>query len=83
MSTEVQVALIGAIGVIGAAGFGFLGVVIQSIRKAVGEPNGHGDISAMLAKLLDGQAGQDKRLASLESRMSAVEGRIGELEKAS
>lgn len=85
--TEVMVAVIGAIGVIGAAGFGFLGVWVQSIKKSIGDPNGHGDVSAMLGKLLDGQAGQDIRLAKLEagqsrqsSRITSVERRISDLE---
>lgn len=74
-------AIVGALGLIGAAGFGFLGVLVQSLRNAIGEPNGHGDIAAMLAKILDGQAGQDKRLAALEYRMSMAEDRVSDVEK--
>jgi hypothetical protein len=41
--------------------------------SAVGTPNGNGDVVQMLTQLLNGQAGQDRRLADLEHRMASVE----------
>lgn len=86
MSDDVLVAIIAAVGVIGAAGFGFLGVVVQNLRKSIGEPNGHGNLVQMAEKLLAGQAGQDRRLAKLEhgqaehaQRLDRVERQVSDL----
>lgn len=73
MSEQILVAIIATVGVIGAAGFGFLGVVITNLKAAIGEPNGKGNVVQMMEALLSGQAGQDKRLASLEGRVSQIE----------
>jgi hypothetical protein len=74
MSDPVIVAVIGAVGVIGAAGFGTLSAAITSTRRAIGRPNGQGNIVQMMERMLTGQAGQDNRLAALERRVNSVEG---------
>lgn len=76
--------------VLAAALPGFLWLVrtARSTRDAVGEPTSRGDLVTMLVKLLDGQTGQDRRLASLEGgqmetnrRLSGVEARVALLER--
>jgi hypothetical protein len=58
----------------------------ESIEARLGVPNGHGDMSTMLgtiihqqAQLLDGQTGQDVRLAKIETRLSKGDERMGHL----
>jgi hypothetical protein len=38
----------------------------ESIDEKIGEPNGHGNMVEMLTTILNGQAGQDNRIAHLE-----------------
>lgn len=58
----------------------------KSIEAKLGTPNGHGDVSTMLstlihqqAQLLDGQTGQDTRLAVIESRLGKGDERMAGL----
>jgi hypothetical protein len=48
--------------------------------EAIGKPNGKGTALEMLAKLLDGQTGQDQRLARIERNQVDHEARIRALE---
>ena len=58
----------------------------KRIEGRLGTPNGHGDVSTMLGKLihqqtqlLDGQTGQDTRLAVIESRLGKGDERMAGL----
>jgi hypothetical protein len=77
LTEQTLVAVIGAVAILGAAGFGLMGVWIQrnvrDTKDAIGTPNGHGNVIEMMERLLSGQTGQDGRLASLEGRMGNVE----------
>lgn len=53
---------------------------IRELGNRVGDPNGQGTVVQMLERLLDGQTGQDKRLARIESRLLDHEARIRSLE---
>lgn len=44
----------------------------DDIREWVGTPNGHGNVVAMLERVLAGQTGQDARLARLEAWQAEV-----------
>lgn len=80
MSEDVLTAIIAAVGVIGAAGFGTLGVWISNVKKSIGNA-GDADVSGMLVRLLDGQAHQNGRLAKLEEGQSRHEHRISQVEQ--
>lgn len=60
-----------------AAGFKFA----VDIRARLGDPNGNGDIVKMLTRLIDGQAGQDLRLAKLEHGQAEHGERISRIER--
>ena len=80
MSDDVLVAIIAAVGVIGAAGFGTLGVWISNVRKSIGDAGGS-DVTGMLVQLLDGQAHQNGRLAKLEAGQARHHERISKVEQ--
>ena len=78
-----------AVAVISAAG-STAAVMAAGLAKRIegrlGTPNGHGDVSTMLstlihqqAQLLDGQTGQDTRLAVIESRLGKGDERMAGL----
>lgn len=75
MSESIAIALIGLVGLIVSAVLGPILVIRQgrankeAIEDKLGVPNGHGNVVQMLTTLLDGQTGQDRRLASIESRL--------------
>lgn len=77
---DVFVAIVTTIGVLGAAAIGALGEAIRrnarATRDAVGEPNGQGNVVQMCEQILAGQAGQDRRLATLEERSLANTNRL-------
>jgi len=98
--TEVLVALIAALGIVAA---GTVPVVVSTRRTRkvgeaavdtaqvtqdrIGTPNGKGNVVEMLEKILNGQTGQDQRLAELERGQSRthetlqrVDNRLGVLE---
>lgn len=80
MSEDVLVAIIATVGVIGAAGFGTLGMWLSSVKKSLGDA-GDGNVSGMLVQLLDGQAHQNGRLAKLEAGQSRHNERITRVEQ--
>jgi hypothetical protein len=72
---EVLVAVVSTVGVVGAAAIGALGEAIRrnarATRQAVGNPEpGDGTVVHMLERVLDSQAGQDRRIARLEERQN-------------
>lgn len=80
MSENVLTAIIAAVGVVGAAGFGTLGVWISSVKKSIGDAGGN-DVTGMLVQLLDGQAHQNGRLAKLEAGQARHHDRITRVEQ--
>ena len=73
---------------IAAVGVGLLAAVASVVtaliglanKRAMGTPNGHGDLATMMAKLLDGQTGQDTRLAVIERRQIEQAERLTQVE---
>jgi hypothetical protein len=54
----------------------------KSAEDRIGTPNGHGDdIMSMLGKMLDGQTGQDTRLAVIERRQIEQAERLSSVER--
>lgn len=49
-------------------------------KSAVGTPNGSGNVTQMLERLLAGQTGQDVRLAVLERRTNTIDQRLDGIE---
>lgn len=82
-TVAIIVAMIGAAGstaAVMAAG------LAKRIEGRLGTPNGHGDVATMLgtlihqqAQLLDGQTGQDARLAVIEGRLGKGDERMAGL----
>jgi hypothetical protein len=90
-SIDLQVALVGAAAVVLTAVIAALGTVLSArrTRERIGDPNGHGSIVGMLTEVLNGQAGQDRRIAHLEAdsfamrqELAQVVGRVDVIEKA-
>lgn len=94
LTEQVQVAAVGAAGIVLAASVpAYLAVRAgqrtRQIGERIGDPNGHGSVVKMLTEVLAGQAGQDKRIAKLEAgqhdlstSQARLEGRVEVLEKA-
>ncbi len=88
VAVEVQVAALGALGLVAAAGLGAIPSVMakragEKAADAIGTPNGQGNVVQMLERILAGQTGQDNRLANLEAhqhdheiRLAGIEGRL-------
>lgn len=70
LTEQTLIAVIAAAGLVGAAAVTAFGV---RISRAVGTPNGNGNLVEMMEALLTGQTGQDVRLAKLETRVGNVE----------
>lgn len=67
----IVVAIVAAAGSVGAAWAANaarrqVGHAAEDLRDRIGEPNGKGNVVQMLTTLLNGQAGQDNRIARLE-----------------
>lgn len=81
MSEAATVAIV--IAVIGAVSAVLSAYLANSARKDVkdriGEPNGGQDVVSMLTKILDGQAGQDARLAVHDTLFAKVDHRLNVL----
>ncbi len=85
---EVQVAALGTLGLVAAAGLGAIPSIMakragEKAVDAIGTPNGQGNVVQMLERILAGQTGQDNRLARLEAhqhdhetRLAVVEGQL-------
>lgn len=77
MNTELWAVLItGGFSVVVA----LIALVEQRMRKAIGTPNGQGNVVEMLGKLLAGQTGQDARLAEIEARQNTTDGQLQYIE---
>lgn len=50
-------------------------VTRREIKSRVGTPNGQGNVVEMLEKLIESQAGQDRRLAEHDRRLARLEAR--------
>lgn len=84
MDPTVQAALVTTLGAVLVAGIaGVVKVIlgVRDLRSAVGTPNGHGDLVQMAEALLSGQAGQDRRLAKLETGQAEHAARIDQVEQ--
>jgi len=97
-AVQVLVALIGAMGLIGVALVQSMrrststakverALLADDMAHRIGQPNGMGNVTQMLERILHGQTGQDRRLARLEERAntsveltSALGARLAELE---
>ena len=69
----IAVALIAFAGTLTTSLFGFMSSrrakrAAETTRESIGVPNGRGNVVQMLGSILDGQAHQDRRLATLEER---------------
>lgn len=77
MNTELWAVLItGGFSVVVA----LIALVDHRTRKAIGTPNGQGNVVEMLGKLLAGQTGQDARLAEIEARQNTTDGQLQHIE---
>lgn len=76
-TVAIVIALIGAVSAIASA------YIANSARKDVkdriGDPNGHRDVVSMLTKILDGQTGQDARLAVHDTMFAKFDHRLNVL----
>ena len=77
-AAAVLVALVAALASIASALIGL--AAKKSHEERIGTPNGHGTIAEMMAKLLDGQTGQDTRLAVIERRQIEQAERLSSVE---
>ena len=77
-AAAVLVALVAALASIASALIGL--AAKKSHEERIGTPNGHGTIAEMMAKLLDGQTGQDTRLAVIEQRQVSQAERLTKIE---
>lgn len=74
MPVEIVVALIGATGVVGAAGVTALSQV--RLARRIGKPNGKGNVVEMLEHLLEGQGRQDLLLEQHGKRLDSIEAQL-------
>ena len=72
-----MVAIVMALGSVSVALIGLVGI---RMRQTIGTPNGQGNVVEMLELLLEGQAGQDRRLADIETRQNNTEGRLNHID---
>lgn len=72
-----MVAIVMALGSVSVALIGLVGI---RMRQTIGTPNGQGNVVEMLEWLLEGQAGQDRRLADIETRQNNAEGRLNHID---
>ena len=72
-----MVAIVMALGSVSVALIGLVGI---RMRQTIGTPNGQGNVVEMLERLLEDQAGQDRRLADIETRQNNAEGRLNHID---
>ncbi|MCB1272265.1 MAG: hypothetical protein KDB31_12630 [Microthrixaceae bacterium] len=77
MSEGIVVAIVMALGSVSVALIGLVGI---RMRQTIGTPNGQGNVVEMLERLLEDQAGQDRRLADIETRQNNAEGRLNHID---
>lgn len=77
---------VAAISALGSGAAAYAAVIAKRTDGKLGTPNGHGDVTTMLGTLirqqtemLDGQTGQDTRLAVIESRLGKGDERMAGL----
>ena len=72
-----MVAIVMALGSVSVALIGLVGI---RMHQTIGTPNGQGNVVEMLERLLEDQAGQDRRLADIETRQNNAEGRLNHID---
>ena len=72
-----MVAIVMALGSVSVALIGLVGI---RMRQMIGTPNGQGNVVEILERLLEGQAGQDRRLADIETRQNNAERRLNHID---
>ena len=72
-----MVAIVMALGSVSVALIGLVGI---RMHQTIGTPNGQGNVVEMLERLLEDQAGQDRRLADIETRQNNTEGRLNHID---
>ena len=77
MSEGIVVAIVMALGSVSVALIGLVGI---RMHQTIGTPNGQGNVVEMLERLLEDQAGQDRRLADIETRQNNAEGRLNHID---
>jgi len=86
VATEVQVAVITTLGGLVVAIVGANSILgkrsSDRLERAVGVPNGQGNLVQMAERILAGQAGQDNRLAKLEAGQAQQAIDLARLEQA-
>lgn len=82
IAIEVQVATIGAIGLVGTAAISALASrSARRIERKVGDPNGHGTVVEMVAEVLAEQIRQRHTLNDLDIRQRDTDGHLCRLDR--
>lgn len=76
-TVSIVIALIGAVSAIASAYLAHS--AHKDVKNRIGEPNGGQDVVSMLTKILDGQTGQDARLAIHDTLFAKVDHRLNVL----
>ena len=77
----IGIVIVGFLAAVGSVTSALIGLAAKkSTEDKLGTPNGHGTIAEMMAKLLDGQTGQDTRLAVIEQRQVRQAERLSAIE---
>lgn len=75
-AATVPIAVAAITGVSAIASARYAAAVRSEIKSRVGSPNGNGNVVEMLEKILNGQTGQDSRLAAHDDRLARLEGNV-------
>lgn len=76
-TVAIVIALIGAVSAIASAYLA--NSARRDVKDRIGDPNGGQDVVSMLTKILDGQTGQDARLAVHDTLFAKVDHRLNVL----
>lgn len=79
-ATTVALTTVVVSAVVGPVAVAFASARAKRIEAAIGEPNGHGNLATMMAKLLDGQTGQDMRIARQDREIHELVQRVSRIE---
>jgi hypothetical protein len=82
MDTDVTTALIALLGVIITVVGGVVTAQLQQARKAVGVPNGQGNVVQMLERVLGLLHDQGERITHLEHSQDAIREEVDEIREA-
>lgn len=85
----IGIVIVGLLAAIASVSSALIGLAAKkSTEEKIGTPNGHGNLVQMLesallgqATLLEGQTGQDARLAVIEQRQTEQAGRLAQVER--